>query len=165
MTLQWRHNERDGVSNHRRLDCFLNSLFRRRSKKTSKRRATGLCEGNSPLAGEFPARRTINAENVSIWWRHLATQVAKTPMVLTSFSLNISVSTLEGLISSRFFYILLSVCFLCGCHLLCLFVPLSLFLLAHICMNRLMNGLDEGLSPTQYQAITWMEDNPLLIRT
>ena len=53
--LQWRHNECDGVSNHRRLDCLLNRLFRRRSKKTSKLRVTGLCEGNSPLTGEFPA--------------------------------------------------------------------------------------------------------------
>ena len=27
-TLQWRHNENDGVSNHRRLDCLLNRLLR-----------------------------------------------------------------------------------------------------------------------------------------
>ena len=54
MTLQWRHNERDGVSNHRRLDCLLIHLFRRRSKKTSKLRVTGLCEGNSPVTCEFP---------------------------------------------------------------------------------------------------------------
>ena len=54
-TLQWRHYERDGVSNHRRLDCLLNRLFRCRSKKTSKPRVTGLCEGNSPVTGEFPA--------------------------------------------------------------------------------------------------------------
>ena len=46
--LQWRHNERFGVSNHRRHDCFLSRLFRRRSKKTSKLRVTGLCEGISP---------------------------------------------------------------------------------------------------------------------
>ena len=31
---------------------------------------TGLCVGNSPVTGEFPAQRTSNAENVSIWWRH-----------------------------------------------------------------------------------------------
>ena len=54
-TLQWRHNESDGVSNHRRLDCLLHRLFRRRSKKTSKLRVTGLCEGSSPVIGEFPA--------------------------------------------------------------------------------------------------------------
>ena len=70
MTLQWRHNEHDGVSNHRRNDCLLNHLFRRRSKKTSKRRGTGLCSGNSPVTGEFPAQRASNAENISIWWRH-----------------------------------------------------------------------------------------------
>ena len=37
--LQWRHNGRDGVSNHQLHDCLLNRLFRRRSKKTPKLRA------------------------------------------------------------------------------------------------------------------------------
>ena len=37
--LRWRHNDHDGVSNR---------LFRRRWKKTSKLRVTGLCAGNSP---------------------------------------------------------------------------------------------------------------------
>ena len=64
--LQWRHNELDGVSNHRRPDCLLSRLSRRKSKKRSKLRVTGFCEGNSPVIGEFPARRTSNAENVSI---------------------------------------------------------------------------------------------------
>ena len=68
--LQWRHNERDDVSYHRRLGCLLNHLIRHRSKKTSKLRVTGLCEGNSRVTGEFPSQRTSNAENVSIWWRH-----------------------------------------------------------------------------------------------
>ena len=68
--LQWRHNERDGVSTHQPHDCLLNRLFRCRSYKTSKLRVTGLCEGNSPLTGEFPTQRASNAENVSIWWRH-----------------------------------------------------------------------------------------------
>ena len=31
---------------------------------------TGLCEGNSPVNGDFPTQRASNAENVSIWWRH-----------------------------------------------------------------------------------------------
>ena len=72
MPSQWRHNEGDGVSNHQPHDCLLNRLFRRRSKKTSKLRATGLCDGNSSVTDEFPAQRTCNAENVSIWWRHHA---------------------------------------------------------------------------------------------
>ena len=69
-TLQWRHNERDGVSNHQGLDYLLSLFFIRRSKKTSKLRVTGLCEGNSPVIGEFPAQKASNAENVSIWCRH-----------------------------------------------------------------------------------------------
>ena len=67
---QWRHNEGDGVSNHQPHDCLLNRLFRHWSKKTSKLPVTGLCAGNSPVTGEFPAQRTSNAESVSIWWRH-----------------------------------------------------------------------------------------------
>ena len=69
-TLRWRHNDRDGVSNHQPYHCLLNRLFRRRSEKTSKIRVTGLCARNSPVTGEFPAQKASNAENVSIWWRH-----------------------------------------------------------------------------------------------
>ena len=68
--LRWRHNERDGVSNYQPHDCLLNRLFRLRSMKTSKLRVTGLCAGNSPVTGEFPAQMASEAENVSIWWRH-----------------------------------------------------------------------------------------------
>ena len=72
LSSQWRHNGGDGVSNHRRLDCLPNRLFRRRSKKTSKPRVTGLCEGNSPVTGEFPAQSASNTEKsfhlmISAW--------------------------------------------------------------------------------------------------
>ena len=63
---QWRHNGHDSVSNHQPHDCLLKRFFRRRSKITSKLRVTGLCEGNSPGTGEFPAQRASNAENASI---------------------------------------------------------------------------------------------------
>ena len=68
ITLQWHHNGRDGVSNHQPHHCVLNRLVRRISKKTSKLRVTGPCEGNQPVTSEFPAQRTSNAVNVSIWW-------------------------------------------------------------------------------------------------
>ena len=48
ISLRWRHNDQDGVSNHQPHGCLLNRLFRRRSNKTSKLRVTGLCVGNSP---------------------------------------------------------------------------------------------------------------------
>ena len=69
-SLQWRYNGHEGVSNHQPHHCLLNRLYRHKSKKTSKLRVTGLCEGNSPVTGEFPVQMASNAENVSIWWRH-----------------------------------------------------------------------------------------------
>ena len=45
---------------------LLNRLFMLRSKKASKLRVTGLCVGNSPVTGEFPALKASYAENVSI---------------------------------------------------------------------------------------------------
>ena len=66
-------------THHQPRDCLLNRLFRCRSKKyhiqvqikkISKLRVIGLCAGNSPATGEFPAQMTSNAENVSIRRRH-----------------------------------------------------------------------------------------------
>ena len=66
MSLQWRHIEHDGVSNHQRLDCLRSRLFGRKSKRTSKLRITGLCEGNSTVTGEFSTQRETNAEMVPL---------------------------------------------------------------------------------------------------
>ena len=33
ISLKWRHNERDGVSDYQPRDCLLNRLFGRKSKK------------------------------------------------------------------------------------------------------------------------------------
>ena len=76
-TLQWRHNEHNGVSIHRHLNYLINGLFRRRSKKTLKLCVTGLCEGNPPVTGGFPHKGASNAENVSIWWLHHSTRWRK----------------------------------------------------------------------------------------
>ena len=59
-SLQWRHDEREGVWNNRCPDGLHNRLFSSRSKKSSKLRITGLCEGNPPVTGEFPAQRASN---------------------------------------------------------------------------------------------------------
>ena len=58
-TLHWRHNDHAGVSHHQTHDCLLNRLFRRRSKKTSKLRVTGLCVGNSPGSGKSPHKGLV----------------------------------------------------------------------------------------------------------
>ena len=59
---------------------LFNRLFRHRSEKTSKLHVTGLCAGNSPGTGEFPAQMASYAENASIWRRHhVATILFRTP--------------------------------------------------------------------------------------
>ena len=77
MTLHWRHNDHGGISNNQPHECLLNRLFRRRSKKTSKLRLTGLCAGNSLGTGELPAQRASYTENVSILWRHHETELTQ----------------------------------------------------------------------------------------
>ena len=57
LTLHWRHNDYDGVSNHQSHGCLLNRLFRRRPKKTPKLRVTGLCVGNSQV--NFPHKGPV----------------------------------------------------------------------------------------------------------
>ena len=77
LSLRWRHNGHDSVSNHQPHDCLLSRLLGCGSKKTSKLRVTGLCAGNSPGTGEFSAQMASYAENVSIWWRHHVRQRLK----------------------------------------------------------------------------------------
>ena len=60
LALQWRHN---GVWNHRRIDCLLNRMFRRRLKKHQGSASLALVRGNSPVTGEFPAQRLSNADS------------------------------------------------------------------------------------------------------
>ena len=59
VTLHWRHNDHDGVSNHQPHGCLLDRLFRRRSKKTSNLRVTGLYVGNSPGPGNSPHKGPV----------------------------------------------------------------------------------------------------------
>ena len=71
-SLHWRHNDHYGVSNHQPHGCLLNRLFRRRSKKTSKFRVTGLCVGNSPGPVNSPpkgpvTRKMFPFDDVIMW--------------------------------------------------------------------------------------------------
>ena len=81
IALQWRHNGRDGVSNHKPQDCLLKCLFRRRSNKTPKLCVTGLCEGNSPLTAEFSAQRDSKAiffHLMTSSWESMTTKITDT---------------------------------------------------------------------------------------
>ena len=73
IALQWRHNERDDVSNHQPHDGVLNRLFRRRSKKTSQLRVTGLYAGNHRWPVNSPYKRPVTwkmflFDDVIMWY-------------------------------------------------------------------------------------------------
>ena len=53
-TIQWRHDERDGVSNHRRIDCLHNRFFFQTQIKENIN-----APRHCPLWGEFTADRWI----------------------------------------------------------------------------------------------------------
>ena len=59
VSLHWRYNDHDGVSNNQPHGCLLNLLFRRWSKKTSKLPVTGLCVGNSPGPVNSPHKEPV----------------------------------------------------------------------------------------------------------
>ena len=75
IALQWRNNEFYGIPNYQPHNCLLSRLFRHRSKKALKLRGTGLCKGNSPVPGEFPAQKASIAETIAMWWHHNANQM------------------------------------------------------------------------------------------
>ena len=82
--LQWPYNGHDDISNHQPHDCLLARLFRRRSKKTSKRRVTGLCAGNWHETAEFLAQMASNAEKCF----HLMTSSWYEKPVMCNFDLS-----------------------------------------------------------------------------
>ena len=91
LSLQWRHNDGDGVSNHRRIHYLLNRLFRSKSKKTSKLRGTGLCKGNSPVTGEFITQRATSGKclhlmtsHVTLNWRHMCFTMSQVNLTVVS---------------------------------------------------------------------------------
>ena len=71
-TLQWRHNGRDGVSDHQPHECHTQPFIQVQIKENIK--AQRLWPSCREFPGdrwiEFPTQRASNADNVSIWWRH-----------------------------------------------------------------------------------------------
>ena len=75
MSSQWRHNERNGVSNHQPHDYHYHStVYLGADEKKTPKNPKAPCHwplcGNSPVTSEFPAQMASSAENASIWWRH-----------------------------------------------------------------------------------------------
>ena len=103
-SLQRRQNERYGVWNYWRLDCFLNRLLRRKSSKTTKLRVTGFLEGNPPFYalhyGIHPSSRNINIRLSRKSRPTLVMQGTRSSaaMVLIKFSPDTPISASEGTI-------------------------------------------------------------------
>ena len=68
-TIQWRHNERDGVSNHMR-SLFAQPFVQEEIKKHQSSALLPLVRGIRRWPVDFPSRRASNAERVFIWWCH-----------------------------------------------------------------------------------------------
>ena len=72
-TLQWRHNERDSVSNHQPHQCLLIVYSSADHRKHQSSASLAFVRG--PV--NSPHKFASNAENVSIWWRHHETVVGR----------------------------------------------------------------------------------------
>ena len=165
-SLRWRHDERDGVSYHQPHDCS----FIRAQKKTLKLRVTGLCDGNSPVTGEFPTPRASNAENVSIWWRHHVKKW-KTWYKLT-WVCHICLMV-WCLFDTKPLYKPKIINFISRKYLFICWLPGVFFVVpdlthwgrtTHICVSKLtIIGSDNGLSPDRRQAIICANAGILLI--
>ena len=69
-SLQLRHNEHQGISNHQLHGRLLNHLFKVLIKENITAMHHWPLWGNSLVISEFPTQRASNTENVSIWWHH-----------------------------------------------------------------------------------------------
>ena len=81
ITLQWRHNERHSVSNHRHFDCFLSRLSGAHQTKHQSSASLAFVEGIHRWPVDSPHKGPVQwRENVSIWWSHHETNLAKNVM-------------------------------------------------------------------------------------
>ena len=125
---------------------------RRRSKKTSKLCVTGLCAGDSPVTGEFPAQRASNAERVSIWCRHHEfdwTSVAEG----TCHILEQSDQCHKGISSNCIEYV--------GRAAICLSLRLRSFQCGEFTENAksIYNFISPNKTPTQWLTVSWQYVN------
>ena len=144
--IQWRHYERDGVSNEQPHDCLLKHLFRHLIKENIE--DPRHCPLWGEFTGEFPAQRASNAENVSIWWRHHALECGAS---ICSDVFKVTCDTIS-IVSHP----------LTKEHMHAL---THWGRVTHICVGKLTTiGSDNGLSPGRRQAIIRTNAGILLIR-
>ena len=77
ISLQWHHNECDGISNHWRLDLFTQPFVQAEIKEDIRAPRHWPLWGNSPVTSEFPSQRVSNAEKVFTWWHRMETRAGE----------------------------------------------------------------------------------------
>ena len=68
----WRHNEHNGVWNHRYFDSLFNCLLRLTSNESCKSAPLVLCERNQAVTNGFHSQRACNTDSGSIQRHHYA---------------------------------------------------------------------------------------------
>ena len=155
LALRWRHNESDVVSNHRPHDCLLNRLFRHRSKKTSKLRVTGLCEGNSPMTSQFPHKGPVTRIFFPFDDVIMDTCPSSRSLAKQKRGSALSMRLIHIFDNINMFYSSLTITLLTHWGRV-----------THICVSELtIIGSDNGLSPGRRQAIIWKNAGVLLIES
>ena len=81
-------HEHHCVPYHRPFERLLNNLLWSTSKKHQSSALLAVCNGSSPVTGEFPAQMASNAEYVSILWRH---QTLRHKLLSSMESMNLSI--------------------------------------------------------------------------
>ena len=148
-TLQWRNNELDGVSKSRRIDCLLNRLFRRRSRKTSM----------LPLWGEFTGGHLMTLSWVNLYidtsvmkaarqrssmrldYRNTRLEVLTRSWQMTKHWISIHCKLLSILKHCKRFYANVVSCIYLSIYLSCLYATIlkhltNIPLLPHICVSE-----------------------------
>ena len=70
ISLQWYHNEHDGILNHRHLDVCLTICSGTDQRKHWSSTSLAIVSGIHQWLVNSPQQRASNTENVHIWWHH-----------------------------------------------------------------------------------------------
>ena len=145
------------VSQIARLTIVYSAVYsgadKKKKKKKSKLRVTGLCAGNSPDTGEFPAQMASYAKNVSMWWRHHAYR-----QLLLNLYEKLAVICKTPIYRWR----------ACSQWYLCIYPLTHWGRMRHTCIcadNLIIIGSDNDLSPVRRQTIIWTNAGILLFGT
>ena len=161
-----------GVSNHRQLECFFNSLFGPRAQRTWKSRITSLLRGESTGDEWLRPQRASNATRVSMPWRlheiwnihGIFPDISPCRLTDTCLKINADVNNLKAVLRLKDYR---AVCRQDGRHFAddifkCIFVSEDVWMSIKISRKFVPKGpIDNKSSLVQVIAWPWTGDKPL----